>query len=103
MTGEYADVAQPSGPMRRLGMRWSLSPGKGQLRRDVWRVVGLQKGGEIDQSPFCLSQLEPQPSPHLDVLLNSLSECAHWASPGHGKASVRNASRSTLTRCEHWL
>ena len=96
MTRKSADVTQPCCPMRRLCMGWSLSPGKGQVRRDIWRVIGLQEGNEIDQSPFGLSQLEPQSSPHLDVVLNSLSECAHWASPGHGKANVRNALRSTL-------
>src|SRR5216683_3607999 len=96
MTGKSADVTQPFRPRRRLRMRWALGPSERQFRRDVWRVIVLQEGDEIDQSSFRLSQLEPQPSPHLDVVLNSMPECAHWTSPGHGKANVRNALRSTL-------
>jgi hypothetical protein len=58
-------------------MQRSLSPGKRQFRRDIWRVTLLQEGGEVDQSPSCLLQLEAQLSAHLDIVLNGLSECAH--------------------------
>jgi len=41
-------------------------------------------------------ELEAQMAPHPDVLVHRLAECGHRAPPGHGRASVRNAVRSTL-------
>ena len=41
-------------------------------------------------------QLESQAAAQGEIFLHSLPEGGHRPPPGHGNASVRNASRSTL-------
>src|SRR5215207_720088 len=43
-----------------------------------------------------LLQLETQTPPEFEVFCYSLFHAAHFASPGHGSATVRSAARSTF-------
>ena len=56
----------------------------------------LEEADEIKQSWASTVQLESETASQGEVFLNSLSQGVHRTPPGHGAASVRSASRSTL-------
>ena len=56
----------------------------------------LHKGNEIGQGFACFAQLNPEIASHIEIFIKGLAKRIHCAPPGHGSASVRNASRSTL-------
>ena len=51
---------------------------------------------EIEQQLAGLLQLNPKLRRKSGIARTACSKRGHRAPPGHGKASVRNASRSTL-------
>jgi len=56
----------------------------------------LHEGDEVLQSLARMVQLESQSASRAEILSESLAKAIHRAPPGHGKASVRSASISTL-------
>lgn len=48
------------------------------------------------KQPGRLGQLMPEHPARAQVLLRPLGQCAHRPDPGHGRATVRSAARSTL-------
>ena len=77
-------------------MRGLLGPGKRQSLGDDGSLTLFHERDEVEQSSSGVVQLEPQMTPHAQVLFDGLSKRIHRTPPGHGKAKGRSASRSTL-------
>src|SRR5512143_111899 len=96
MTRKSPYYAQALRPVSRLDVCRLLRPGKRQRLGDGGGVVPFHEGHEIDQRLARLPQLESQCAPQAQVVLSGLPKRVHRTPPGHGKASVRKASISTL-------
>ena len=89
-------VAQSRGPSCRLNVAWLLCPGKCQSLGNDGSVMPFHERDEVEQSSTGLVQLEPQMTPHAQVLVDGLAKRVHRAPPGQGRARGRSASRLTL-------
>jgi hypothetical protein len=63
---------------------------------NVASVMPVHEIREIEQLSASRLEFETEGAAHGQILLNGSSEGVHRAPPGHGRASVRNESRSTL-------
>ena len=97
-SGELPDHGKPPCPGRRLYLHWLQSPVDGELRGDNLRPFLLEKVHEAAKRYGRLAHLRAEGAADCDVLLESFAETDHLAPPaqGHGRATVRRASKSTL-------
>jgi hypothetical protein len=97
VAGEAAHRAQPVAQIRRMGVvSWQPGPGQRQLGGDGRRASGLQVGDEVLEKTRVALELGAQSPADHDVVVDRLTESAHCSPPGHGRARVRSAVRSTL-------
>jgi hypothetical protein len=94
--GKAAHETQAPGPMHRLGVDRQLRPGERQRLGNHGRAALLQEPDEVEEPLPRLVELEAEMTSHSEVFVYGLTERGHCAPPGHGRASVRNAGRSTL-------
>ena len=93
---ETADDGQPLAvPVGACGRR-QRRPRQGQLGRDRVRTSLVEPGEELGQQLAGALELVAQRATDCQVLIELALEPAHDRAPGHGRASVRSASRSTL-------
>src|SRR5690349_18490787 len=84
-----------TGPGLRL-----LRPCQGGLHGDDLGSNVVQVGDEAGKQPGRLGQLMPEHPADAQVLLRPPGQDAHRPGPGHGRATVRSAARSTLAYTE---
>ena len=82
--------------MCRLNIHGPLCPGKRQGLGNEWSLTLFHERDEVEQSSSGVVQLEPQMTPHAQVLLGGLAKRVHRTPPGQGRAKGRSASRLTL-------
>lgn len=96
MSGEGARTAESAGPLDGVGSRCVLRPLERQRGGDVCGTLLVEKGDEVGKIATRVVRPEAERASKSQILLNCVAEGSHRAPPGHGKASVRNAARSTL-------
>jgi hypothetical protein len=89
-----AQAPSPSGALRVFRLH---GPAKRQFRGDELCPLVFQKTYEVVESHGRLSKFCAERPPHGKVLRQCLGYGAHWPPPitGHGRATVRNASKDT--------
>ena len=101
VAGEPAGHGHPPGRhlAARPGLRL-LRPCQGGLHGDDLGTGVIEVGNEAGKQPGCLGQLMPEHPADAQVLLRPPGQGAHCPAPGHGRATVRSAARSTLAYTE---
>ena len=66
------------------------------LDTDQLLAMLLQVVEELSEQPLVVGELEAERAPDGQVVGERGAQRAHDAPPGHGRATVRSASRSTL-------
>jgi hypothetical protein len=97
IAGEATDGGHPPRPDARPSARLRLlGPRQRRLDRHGSGPAGIEIGDEARQQPPGLGQFVSQRTTQPQVVDESLLQRAHRAAPGHGWATCRSASRSTL-------
>jgi hypothetical protein len=97
MARESAGHGHPPGLhlAARPGLRMPR-PCQSGLHGDDLSADVIEVGHEAGKQPGRLGQLVPEHPADTQVLLRPPGQGAHRPAPGHGRATVRNAARSTL-------
>jgi len=93
---EAAHETQALRPQCGLRVARLLGPSQGQSHGDAASLMLFHERGEVHQRSTGAAKLEAQASAQREVVLDRLDQRLHCAAPGHGKANVCNAARSTL-------
>lgn len=94
--GEATCHAQPDRPLAALHVRRERRPPESQIGRHPVRAFSPREVHESTERPLGSAQLEAECPTNREVLVQRSPEATHRPTPGHGGATERNASRSTL-------
>jgi len=94
--GETADHAQTE--RRPVGGRVDGlgGPLQGQLGREMGTPLGFRERGEPGKQHSFSLELVTERASYREILLHHFAEAVHRSPPGHGWASCRSETRSTL-------
>ena len=96
ISGEPPDDGEAMSPPQGAGVVRQPRPRQREIGRDRRRAALIEVVEELAQQLLRTLQLVAQRPAQTQVVGQGLTQRAHAAPPGHGRASSRSPSRSTL-------